>query len=66
MFLLERLADAVSKGGGSRGIRDAEEWLHWYEPRDMATLSVAVCEEKGKGGLEVKAWREDFELATDA
>ena len=48
------------------GIRDAKKWLHWYEPWDLATLSVVVCEEKGKGGLELKAWREDFEFATDA
>ena len=46
------------------GVRGAEKWRHWHEPRALATLSVAVCEEKGKG-LEMKAWRDDFEFLAD-
>ena len=42
------------------GIKGAERWLHWYAPRELATLGVAVCEEKRKG-LRVKAWSMDYE-----
>ena len=43
------------------GIRGAERWTHWYAPREMATLAVAMCEDVGKG-IRVEAWRLDYEF----
>ena len=43
------------------GIRRAERWCHWYEPRELATLGMAMCETKGKG-LRVKEWRMDYKF----